>query len=95
MRLIDADDLLKDARDISEYAPGCNWFVVDVEDIENAPTVDAISVKDIMIYLQSVLNKWKALGDRRFEPANMWGYNFIMTCFDDLERRKNEINSSN
>lgn len=41
MRLIDADGLLKDTRDISEYAPGCNWFVVGVEDIENAPTIEA------------------------------------------------------
>ena len=36
-------------------------------------------------YLQDTLDEWFALGDRRFEPANMWGYNFIMKCFDDLD----------
>lgn len=41
MRLIDADDLLLDSRDISECAAGGNWIVVDVEDIENAPTIKA------------------------------------------------------
>jgi hypothetical protein len=49
--------------------------------------VDAISVSDIEAYLQARLDEWNALGDRKWEPANMWGYNFIMACFDDLERR--------
>lgn len=55
--------------------------------LETAPTMDAIFVTDIKAYLQSKLDEWNALGDRKFEPANMWGYNFIMACFDDLERR--------
>lgn len=39
-------------------------------------------------YLQNVLDEWFNLGDGRFEPANMWGYNFIMKCFDDLDEWK-------
>ena len=52
-----------------------------------APTEDAIPVAEIEAYLQARLDEWNALGDRKWEPANMWGYNFIMACFDDLERR--------
>lgn len=48
---------------------------------------DAVPVAEIKDYLQKRLDEWEALGDRKFEPANMWGYNFIMACFDDLERR--------
>lgn len=48
---------------------------------------DTISVAEIEAYLQSRLDEWNALGDRKWEPANVWGYNFIMACFDDLERR--------
>lgn len=44
-----------------------------------------ISVDKVKQYLQDRLDEWNALGDRRFEPANAWGYNFIMACFDDLE----------
>ena len=55
--------------------------------LETAPTMDAIFVTEIKDYLQARLDEWNALGDRKFEPANMWGYNFIMACFDDLERR--------
>jgi len=55
--------------------------------IEKQPIVDAIPVAEIEAYLQSKLDEWNALGDRKFEPANVWGYNFIMACFDDLERR--------
>lgn len=48
--------------------------------------VPAIPVSEIRAYLQRKLDEWNALGDRRWEPANMWGYNFIMACFDDLAR---------
>lgn len=56
--------------------------------INNAPAADVIAVDEIEAYLQARLDEWNALGDRKWEPANMWGYNFIMACFDDLERRK-------
>ena len=58
--------------------------------IKNAPAVDAVEVKKIKAYLQSKLDEWDALGDIKFEPANMWGYNFIMACFDDLARMDGE-----
>ena len=53
---------------------------------ESVPAADVIEVRQIKDYLQSKLDEWFALGDRRFEPANMWGYNFIMACFDDLAK---------
>lgn len=52
--------------------------------IMSFPAVDAVEVSQIKAYLQRKLDEWNALGDRKFEPANMWGYNFIMACFDDL-----------
>ena len=58
--------------------------------IENAPTVDAIPVAEIKAYLQARLDEWNALGDRKWEPANMWAYNFIMACFDDLAKREDD-----
>lgn len=48
------------------------------------PAADVVEVSTIKTYLQSKLDEWYALGDRRFEPENVWGYNFIMACFDDL-----------
>ena len=60
------------------------------ERINEVPAVDAVEVKQIKAYLQSKLDEWNALGDRKFEPANMWGYNFIMACFDDLARTDGE-----
>lgn len=57
--------------------------------IERIKTVDAIPIEEIEGYLQTRLNEWNALGDRKYDPANMWGYNFIMACFDDLGRRTN------
>lgn len=60
------------------------------EHISTIPSVYAVEVSEIKAYLQDKLNKWNALGDRKFEPANMWGYNFIMACFDDLERMDGE-----
>ena len=53
--------------------------------INNIKPVDAVPVSDIKAYLQARLDEWNALGDRKWEPANAWGYNFIMACFDDLE----------
>ena len=62
--------------------------------INNTPAVDAIPLTEIEAYLQARLDEWNALGDRKWEPANMWGYNFIRACFDDLEaygeRKDNE-----
>ena len=55
--------------------------------VDGIPGVDAISVAEIEAYLKARLDEWNALGDRKWEPANMWGYNFIRACFDDLERR--------
>lgn len=56
--------------------------------IDQAPTIDAVPVSEIKAYLQDRMDEWNALGDRKFEPANMWGYNFIMACFDDLAKRE-------
>ena len=52
--------------------------------------VDTIPVAEIEAYLLSKLDEWNALGDRKWEPANMWGYNFIMACLYDLERRNDD-----
>lgn len=54
--------------------------------IDSCPAVDAVPVAIIKAYLQSLLDDWNALGDRKWEPANAWGYNFIMGRFDDLDR---------
>lgn len=78
-RLIDKDALI-------ELCDAPHWCVWKSE-IEDFPAVDAIAVDEIKAYLQARLDEWNALGDRKWEPANMWGYNFIMACFDDLERR--------
>lgn len=56
------------------------------EKAEREHEVKTIPVSEIRAYLQRKLDEWNALGDRRWEPANMWGYNFIMACFDDLAR---------
>ena len=60
-------------------------------EIEEAATVAAIPVSDIKAYLQAKLDEWNSLGDRKWEPANMWGYNFVMACFDDLQRRTEQL----
>lgn len=49
------------------------------------PTADVVEVVQIEKYLKDRLQEWHDLGDRKYEPANMWGYNFIRACFDDLE----------
>lgn len=84
-KIIYADDLLNVVRD-DHSINGAN-FAKFKRHINAAPAVDAISVTEIKAYLQARLDEWNALGDRKWEPANMWGYNFIMACFDDLERR--------
>ena len=63
---------------------GCSGALYDA--LLDVPTADVVEVRQIKDYLQSKLDEWFALGDRRFEPANMWGYNFIMACFDDLAK---------
>lgn len=65
-------------------------YVAVLRHISAAPAVDAVEVAQIKAYLQKKLDEWNALGDRKYEPANMWGYNFIMACFDDLERRNKD-----
>lgn len=99
--LIDRAALLEDiektviytAIDGAPFAEMCGGNKV-ASRIIAAPAFDAVEVSEIKAYLQSKLDEWDALGDRKFEPANMWGYNFIMACFDDLssyrERRGNE-----
>ena len=84
-KLIYADDLLAAIRDDQDIN-GANFARVK-RHIEAAPAVDVVTVVEIEAYLQARLDEWNALGDRKWEPANMWGYNFIMACFDDLERR--------
>ena len=89
MRLIDADALWCDIQILPH-----NGDMISGEEVEqaiaDAPAIDAVPVSEIKDYLQKRLDEWEALGDRKFEPANMWGYNFIMACFDDLERRDGE-----
>lgn len=51
--------------------------------------IPSIPVSEIRAYLEARLDEWNALGERKWEPANMWGYNFIRACMDDLERRTN------
>lgn len=88
-RLIDGDELLTTV--LSHFGVDLAYYGRDLqycqEAIEHAPTVDAIPATEIKAYLQARLDEWESLGDRKWEPANMWGYNFIMACFDDLERR--------
>lgn len=96
MRLIDAsalDSKLEalakkyEAKGRTEVAKDY-YFIQTV--LMTAPTVEAVSTTEIKAYLQARLDEWNALGDRKFEPANVWGYNFIMACFDDLERRNKD-----
>lgn len=81
-------EMLENAQIISD-GQYCGYCTVDVT-ISAIPAVDAVEVSEIKAYLQDKLDKWNALGDRKFEPANMWGYNFIMACFDDLARMDGE-----
>ena len=88
-RLIDANALVEGLKLHGSVIIGARQdeVRVTIQRIKESPTVDAISVTEIKAYLQARLDDWNALGDRKFEPANMWGYNFIMACFDDLEKR--------
>lgn len=87
-RLIDASfENAKAVLGCVPYYPDEIWKFAAMA--ERFPVVDAVPVAEIEAYLQARLDEWNALGDRKWEPANMWGYNFIMACFDDLERRGN------
>lgn len=66
----------------------CGERCFEFENIERIPAADSVEIVTIESYLQEKLNEWDALGDRKWEPANMWGYNFIRACFDDLEDYK-------
>ena len=98
-RLIDANALTERVDESKHYNPHHDGKLIANHRNEHdhffkliytAPTVDAIPVSEIEAYLQARLDEWEALGDRKWEPANMWGYNFIMACFDDLERRRED-----
>ena len=47
--------------------------------------IPAVPVRELREYLGRLLDEWEALGDRKWEPANMRGYNFICACQDDLD----------
>ena len=60
MRLIDADELIKHACRSTEWSHGEHPMVVEVDDIDDAPTVDADPVKHahwIIIASQDVNEK--------------------------------------
>ena len=84
MRLINADNLL--AYKVSGEIGNLSGDFVPGFRIDREPTVDAVPVSVIKAYLQRLMDEWAALGDRKWEPANAWGYNFIRACQDDLER---------
>lgn len=54
--------------------------------IADMPTASVIPVETVSAYLQQKLDEWEALGDRKWEPMNAWGYNFIRACQDDLDK---------
>lgn len=93
MQAIDQNATVEDLK--KRYCSNCNSYdglrcracnIYDVIcDVEDVPPVLALTVDQIKDYLQARLDEWNALGDRKYEPANMWGYNFICACFDDLE----------
>lgn len=81
---IDKEELLKALQyDRDQYRKG-------FEDGWIASQKAAVPVVVIKNYLQEKLNEWNSLGDRKYEPENVWGYNFIMACFDDIERRSED-----
>ncbi len=91
MRPIDADALKEElVRDLANIMRMMEMHKGDIavrvlDKVDEAPTLDVIPTKKIYDYLQARLDEWNALGDQKYEPANMWGYNFIRACFDDLE----------
>ena len=93
-RLIDANKAWERANEVTfmgfRAEERKQHFLDLVSEILKFSAVDAIPVAKIEAYLQARLDEWNALGDRKWEAANMWGYNFIMACFDDLDRRGEE-----
>ena len=55
-------------------------------EIADMPTASVIPVETVSAYLQQKLDEWEALGDRKWDPMNAWGYNFIRACQDDLDK---------
>ncbi len=79
----------------TRYAKAYNALVADLEEFAEWFTGEYIKTLAIPrhpndeagnAWLQQKLDEWDALGDRKWEPANMWGYNFIIACFDDLNK---------
>ena len=54
--------------------------------IADVPTASVIPVETVSAYLQQKLDEWEALGERKWDPMNAWGYNFIRACQDDLDK---------
>ena len=54
--------------------------------IQESPGIQVIPVETVSAYLQQKLDEWEALGDRKWDPMNAWGYNFLRACQDDLEK---------
>ena len=75
-----------------EVIPEGRQICKKCEEEANAATVPAIPIKTIRKYLLDVIDEWRRLGDRRFEPANIQVYNCIRACLDDLERYEDASN---
>ena len=91
--LIYKEDLLETIQahfgmDLAYYGPDLQFCQ---EAVDLSPTADAIPLSDVEVYLQKKLEEWEALGERKWEPANAWGYNFIRACMDDLENYRKEV----
>ncbi len=82
-RLIDANALIKQFDGYGWGGERDGEIVLD--SVADAPTVPAIPIASVSAYLQRKLDEWEALGDRKWEPMNAWGYNFIRACQDDLD----------
>lgn len=91
--LIYKEDLLETVldhfgMDLAYYGPDLQFCQ---EAIDLAPTADAVPLLEVEAYLLKKLAEWEALGDRKYEPANAWGYNFIRACLDDLEEYRTKV----
>ena len=88
-------EALRDAAKYYSHIDDCTEHTIlqCMSTIQNIPAADVVEVVALKAYLQKCLDEWHALGDRKYEPTNMWGYNFIMKCFDDLERRNDDAGS--
>lgn len=62
--------------------------------IADIPTAPVIPVETVSAYLQQKLDEWEALGDRKWDPMNAWGYNFLRACQDDLEKYTEDGNET-